>query len=91
MATTNSSPFRGAPTPLAGVADPVLSASVLTGGCVAFWRIGLRVSDATVWGMLPDMISAAPAAVFHAARLAGVSINTMKSVPDSRAVPSGGR
>ena len=45
----------------------------------------------TVWGMLPALVSAAPVAVFHAARLAGVSINTMKSVPDSHAVPSGGR
>src|ERR1035441_5933103 len=46
IATTSSSPFRGAPGAHAGVADPGLSASVLIGGCVAFWRIGLRVSDA---------------------------------------------
>jgi hypothetical protein len=36
----------GVPGTPAGVADPGLSASVLIGGCVAFWRIGLRVSDA---------------------------------------------
>ena len=75
MATTSGSLASGAPGALAGVADPGLSASVLIDGCVAFWRIGLRVSDATVWGMLPALVSAAPVAVLHAARLAGVSIN----------------
>src|SRR5450759_1968879 len=38
-----------------------------------------RVSDARRRAMLPALVSAAPAAVFHAARLAGVSIKTMKS------------
>ena len=96
MATTSSSLASGAAGAHAGIADPGLSASVLIGGCVAFWRIGLvRQSSkgigCTACTLLPALVSATPAAVFHAARLAGVSINTMKSVPDSHAVPSGGR
>ena len=60
----------GVPGALAGIADPGLSASVLIGGCVAFWRIGLvRLSSMGIgcaaWGMLPALISAVPAAVFH--------------------------
>jgi len=50
MATTSGSPGSGCPGALAGVADSGLSASVLIGGCVAFWRIGLRVSDARYGG-----------------------------------------
>src|ERR1019366_1896862 len=96
MATTSSSLASGAAGAHAGIADPGLSASVLIGGCVAFWRIGLvRLSSKgigyTACTLLPALVSAAPAAVFHAARLAGVFLNTMKSVPDSHAVPSGGR
>src|ERR1035437_8464030 len=70
------------------------------GGLIGGWSLSggsdcsgcrRRVSDARRRAMLPALVSAAPAAVFHAARLAGVSIKTMKSVPDSHAVPSGGR
>jgi len=39
----------------------------------------------SVWGMLPALVSAAPAAVFHAAHLAGVS-KRMHSVPNGHSV-----
>ena len=40
MATTSSSRCIGCSDAPRGVADPGLSASVLIGRCVAFWRIG---------------------------------------------------
>src|ERR1035437_9753525 len=44
----------------------------------------------TVWAMLPALGSAAGAAVFHAARRAGIS-RRMHSMPNGHSVPCGGR